>query len=138
LELGRWLKVNGEAIYGTRPFRVFGEGPVAVKAGSFGERHIKDFTARDIRFTTKGDVLYAIVLAWPGRQATIHTLKKPCPLVTGKVTGVSLLGHDGKLTWRRDAAGLTVALPDRKPCEHAYVLKIEGLRGLGFRAGPAE
>jgi alpha-L-fucosidase len=128
LAIGQWLKVNGEAIYGTRPFKVFGEGPTQVKEGHFGERGLGDFTAQDIRFTTKGGVLYATVLDWPGEQVTIKSLAKSSALARGEVTGVSLLGHDGKLEWSRDDRGLTVKMPAQRPCEFAFVLKIVGLR----------
>jgi len=129
-EMGEWLRVNGEAIYGTRPFKVFGEGPTEVKEGHFGERHIKEFTAQDVRFTTRGNVLYAIVLAWPREETTVKTLAKSCPLAGGTVSAVSLLGCDEKLTWVQNEGGLTVTMPGRKPCKHAFVLRIDGLTGL--------
>ena len=62
--MAAWMPVNGEAIFGTRPWKVFGEGTVKVKGGGFNEDKLK-YTAQDIRFTTKGEVLYAIALGWP-------------------------------------------------------------------------
>jgi alpha-L-fucosidase len=130
LEIGQWLAVNGEAIYGTRPFKVFGEGPTQVIGGSFGDTKRQVFTGQDIRFTTKGETLYAIALAWPGEQITIKSLAKSSPLVGGKVKDVRLLGNRGRLEWLRNEAGLTIELPAQKPCEHAFVLKISGLSDL--------
>ena len=133
LEIGRWLRVNGEAIYGTRPWVVFGEGPTQVVAGSFADTKRAAFTGQDLRFTCKGNALYAIALAWPGKELTIRSLAKSAGLAEGNVTGVALLGHDGKLTWSGTDAGLVVQMPDRKPCDHAYALKITGLRVEAFR-----
>ena len=124
LEIGQWLTVNGEAIYGTRPWKVYGEGPTEVIEGSFSDTQRTAFTGQDIRFTTKGDTLYAIVLAWPGEQIVIKSLGKSLSLWDQKVGSISLLGHTGQLEWSRDESGLAVKLPDRKPCEHAFVLKI--------------
>lgn len=62
LEIGRWLETNGEAIYGTRPWNIYGEGPTKVAGGSFKDTARQAFTRQDIRFTTKGNVLYAIAL----------------------------------------------------------------------------
>ena len=127
--VGCWLDVNGEAIYGTRPWTVFGEGPTKVVEGTFNDTKRQAFTGQDVRFTAKGPALYAIALAWPERQLTIHSLAKSAGLAQGEVTGVCLLGHDGKLDWRHDDQGLTIAMPDQKPCQHAYVFKISGVVG---------
>ena len=112
---------------------MFGEGPTQIKGGHFTEDPNKKMTARDIRFTVKGDALYAVLLDWPGRQAVIKTLgRSACP-VQGEIESISLLGGPGKLAFTRDDDALTVALPDNKPCDHAFVLKITGLKELAWR-----
>jgi len=124
LEIGRWLEVNGEAIYGTRPWKVYGEGPTQVEGGEFKEFKASPFTGRDIRFTTKGDVLYAIVLEWPGEETVIRSLSTDLRLYTRKVDSVELLGSDEPLEWIRNETGLRVKMPKSKPCDHAFTLKI--------------
>jgi alpha-L-fucosidase len=83
---------------------------------------VKRFTPEDIRFTTKGDTLYAIALAWPeDGKLTVRSLARGADLNVGSI---SLLGHEGPLTWNQSADGLEVTLPPEKPCDYAFSLKI--------------
>ncbi len=128
-DIGRWLKVNAEAIYGTRPWRVYAEGPTktrGIKRKKSGEESEqwdwrKPFTAADIRFTSKGDTLYAIALAWPEDGKL-----KVCSLAAsnGDVKQVSLLGYNGRLQWEQTTDGVVVVLPAEPPCADPLALKI--------------
>ena len=125
-EIGAWLQVNGAAIYGTRPWKIFGEGPTEVSEGSFTDTKRSDFTGEDIRFTTKGDALYAIALAWPGRQMAVRSLGQAAGFWNGPVGAVRLLGHDGPLSWTQTDQALVVDLPEQPPCAHAFVVEVRG------------
>jgi alpha-L-fucosidase len=126
LEIGEWLAVNGEAIYDSRPWKVYGEGPTAVVEGSFKDTAREAFTGRDVRFTTRGETLYAILLAWPeGGEAVIRSLATDLRLHEKRVGSVELLGCREPLRWSVRANGLHVKLPERKPCEHAFVLRVK-------------
>ena len=122
-EIGRWLAVNGEAVYGTRPWRVYGEGPTEVPEGAFTDTHRAAFTAEDIRFTQKDGAIYAICLARPQNEAHVRALAAGAgaPIVRS----VELLGLGEELAWRQDGAGLHIALPAELPGQHAFTFKIE-------------
>jgi alpha-L-fucosidase len=123
LDVGAWLNVNGESIYGTRPWRIYGEGPTKVAAGSFHDTDTTRYTAEDFRFTTKGDVLYAIGLGWPTNgEAVIHSLASA--VGNEHVRSVILVGSDAKLQFEQRADGLRVRLPDQAPGKYAYALRI--------------
>ena len=129
----QWMAVNSEGIYGTRPWRRFGESALSAAGSSgaadsgggqsFNESKRKGLGASDLRFMTKGGMLYAYFMGWPdGGSLKIRSL-------TGaNVEGVELLGH-GKVEFTQETDGLKVALPGMKPCEHAYGLKVMG-RGI--------
>jgi alpha-L-fucosidase len=124
--LASWMPANGAAIFGTRPFTVFGEGAPDVRgSANFNEQNARPYTAADIRFTTKGDTLYAIALGWPaGGKLTIRTLASGSPHYLREVGRVELLGARGTLPFERGAEGLVVTLPPDKPNEYAYALRI--------------
>jgi alpha-L-fucosidase len=123
LDVGTWLNVNGDAIYGTRPWRTYGEGPTKVAAGSFHDTDTAHYTTEDFRFTTKGDVLYAIGLAWPTNgEAMIRSLAATAG--SQSVRSVSLLGSDAKPKFEQRPDGLHVELPAQPPAKYAYVLRI--------------
>jgi alpha-L-fucosidase len=120
-QLAKWTAIHGEAIYGTRPWAVYGESAVKVKGGSFGENY--KYNAHEIRFTTKGASLYAIALGWP---ADGKLVVKSLAEEAGKINNVSLLGYDGKVDWQQNAEGLVVTLPEQKVSEYTCALKITG------------
>ena len=130
--LAAWMKLNGEAIFATRPWRTCGEGPTQVKAGSFGEGAESDFSAADIRFTQKAETLFAVVLDRPA--STSLTFKSLPANGAGTVERVELLATGAQLPFTRDTAGLTVSLPAAMPGEYAFAFRILG-RGLTVAEG---
>jgi alpha-L-fucosidase len=85
------------------------------------------YTGKDIRFTTKSDTLYAILMAWPGERAVVTSLATGQKL-NGKIAKVEMLGHKGDLKFTQDAEGLKVTMPAEQPCQYAFTLKITGLK----------
>ena len=121
-EVGRWFKVNGEAIYGTRPWYMFGEGKNRIGAHDLEST----LTVRDFRYTTKNGYLYAFVMDWPKRHQNPIVLPNLTEMNQriSNVISVELIGHDEDLEWENHGDGLHVTLPSKKPCDHAYALKI--------------
>ena len=107
-EVGAWMNLNGEAIYGTSPWRVTHEGDPPAP----------------IRFTAKGNAVYAICPAGPHPQVVIQALGKAA-VPDKTISSVSLLGSQDQVPWRQSAAGLTLTVPPALPCPHAFVYRIE-------------
>lgn len=125
-QIGQWLTVYGEAIFSTRPWKVFGEGPTEIGSGSFSDTKRSAFTSRDVRFTVKGNRLYAIVMAKPEHgQVLIKSLSDSLRLYPAKIESVELLGRPGQLEWNRSDAGLAVQLPADHALEGAFALRIK-------------
>ncbi len=125
LEIGKWLSINGEAIYNTRPWEVYGEGPTEVPEGSFTDTKRKDFSPKDIRFTQNGKNLYATLLAWNKGSVTIQSLKEGSSVSASDIKKISLLGDGSALEFTQSSKGLNISLPENPPCDHAFVLKLE-------------
>ncbi|MAI20223.1 MAG: alpha-L-fucosidase [Kiritimatiellaceae bacterium] len=123
-ELGAWLEVCGEAVYGTRPYEVFGE--VGEEWGKPNDVGYKTYvaTTKDIRFTRNkaNTVLYATLLEWPGEKAYIKTLGS---VDMDDVKSVKLIGVKQELHWKHTRDGMEVSLPEQPAYGFAYPIRIE-------------
>lgn len=125
-QIGRWIDVNGEAIYGTRPWKVWSEGPHRFMAGSFSTRKAAPpkFTPQDIRFTARGEAIYAIFLAWPEGEARIQSLGSRSSNAPARISEVRLLGESERIKWRQTPEALIIEPPRQKPCHDAFAFRI--------------
>ncbi|TSE07399.1 alpha-L-fucosidase [Aquimarina algiphila] len=125
-DMGAWLKVNGDAIYGTRPWTIFGEGPTRLPEGGHKVEKIKiAYTNTDIRFTKKSDKeIYAIVLDAPKDEIIIKSLTTQIGLLNSKIKNIQLLGSDEKIKWERNERGLVITVPKKLPTPYAHSFKI--------------
>jgi alpha-L-fucosidase len=128
-DIGDWLKLNGEAIYGTRPWRVFGEGPTKVAEGSFHDTDVQPYTPEDFRFTTKGGALYAIELGWPAQQGEVLIHSLASGLGQEKVQSIELLGSESKLKFQQREDGLHVSVPRSSLGKYAFAYRIQFASG---------
>jgi alpha-L-fucosidase len=131
-EIGQWMAVNSEGIYVTRPWHIYGEGPSTREAAApmsgagFNEGKNKPFTAEDIRFTAKGNAIYAFVLGWPADgKVSIDAMRSGSEHLKKSVSRVELVGRKSPLAFRQTAEGLQVTLPaDKAALPYAITLKI--------------
>ncbi|VGO12946.1 hypothetical protein PDESU_01500 [Pontiella desulfatans] len=123
--MGEWLEVNGEALFDTRPWKIYGEGPTKVSKGHHSEKHNKEAGAEDIRFTTKDGMLYATALGWPDDgRFSIESLAIGNPHEPRKVASVEFISGSNSVKWKQDREALHISVPGAKPCEAAYVFRI--------------
>jgi alpha-L-fucosidase len=123
-----WMRVNSEAIYATRPWKIYGEGPNMVKAGAFQGESIRKLGPEDVRFTRNkaNSVLYALLLGWPSTPITIRACGTAAATSPGRIVHVELLGFEGKLEWKQEAEALRVELPRgfQPAVDYGAVLKL--------------
>jgi alpha-L-fucosidase len=120
--------VNRESIFGTRPWKIFGEGPATagapIKDQGFNEGKGKPFTAADVRFTTKDGAIYAILLGIPSGPVSIKSLGRDAHLLDRDIARVELLGHPGALTWSQTPDALVIQPVIPAPCDYSLVYRI--------------
>jgi alpha-L-fucosidase len=131
-DIGAWMKLNSESIYGTRPWKIFGEGPAQaasaqLSAQGFNEGKGKPFTYEDIRFAVKGDILYATAMGWPGEgKLVIKALSRNSEYFPKEVQKAEWLPTKQSLSFERNENGLIISLPENTTdhMNYANVIKI--------------
>jgi alpha-L-fucosidase len=127
------MDVHGEGIHGTRPWKVYGEGPSVtgeIPRGQFGgAKDVRPYTSEDMRFVKKGDTLYVFIMASPESGSTvIKSLASNSPQLDGRKVGrITLLGHHSALKWEQDEQGLNVKLPAAPSTSLPVALRIRGV-----------
>ena len=128
-EIGKWTPANGEGIYGSRPWKVYGEGPSTQKnqaKGQFGGvKDVRPYEASDIRFTTKGETLYAFCMSAPKGDIKITSLGKSSKLNNKAIASVKILGSNANLAWKQEEGALVITKPTKLPNWQVVTFKIE-------------
>lgn len=126
VKIGNWLKLNGEAIYNTRPFKVYGEGTFSMNATTGKKRYadyLYAFTAKDIRFTTKKNTIYVLTLDWPGNGKTVKIQNLNSKEIKN-IKSISFLASGEQVKWKQDESGLYITTPSQPIGEYAYAFKV--------------
>ena len=128
-DIAKWTPANGEGIYGTRPWKIYGEGPSTVKKqekGHFGGvKDVRPYESTDIRFTTKGETIYAFCMGRPAADVKITSLGKSSNLISKPVVSVKMLGSKDKLTWKQEGDALVISKPSKLPDWQVVTFKVE-------------
>ena len=122
-----WFAVNGEAIYGTRPWKVYGEGSTRIPSGSFGEKNAKPFTPSDFRFAAKGEKLFVFAMGWPDADIEIKSLGKAAGLWTNHIARITMIGSDERIQYSRENQRLVIRRPKHQASEYATVFRIDAV-----------
>ena len=123
-----WIPDNGEAIYGTRPWKIYGEGPSTKnqEKGVFGGvKDVRPYESKDVRFTTKGETLYAFCMKNPAGDIKIASLGKDSKVCGKQVSSVKMLGSKEKLKWNQNSDALVITKPSKLPDWEVVTLKVE-------------
>ncbi|NNM84260.1 MAG: alpha-L-fucosidase [Phycisphaerales bacterium] len=126
-QLAQWFPINGEAIYATRPWKIFGEGALKIAKGwGNGLNTTKNLGPDDFRFTRNkaGTAVYAIFLGWQPKEFVIRSFGLAADTKPGKALSVELLGSHEKLSWKQTAQSLTITSPKHKPGEYAHAFRV--------------
>ena len=126
LGVGDWLKVNGEAIYETRPFKIYGEGPKRMASSGHFVQMVSEYNAENLRFTTKDNNLYVIQMGWLGshKEFTVNCLNHN-NLANTQIKEISVIGSNESIRWERSDEGLKIRTPFKAPNKSAVVFKID-------------
>ena len=140
-DIKAWLDVNGTSIYGTRPWKTFGEGPLADAANPLNAQGFNEgnnYSSKDVRYAQRSDTLFATIMRWPaGKTFTFKSLGKSSDYYSGKVASLQLLGY-GDVSYTENVCGITVTLPDVKPNDIAPVFLLTFVPGTDTPATLAE
>lgn len=119
-----WTAIHGEAIFDSRPWKVYGEGPTAVPQGLFSERKMKPFTAEDVRFTAKGDKVFVFCLGWPERDIVIRALGGKAGFWQRKIERIRILGSEERVVWSVDDEALHIRRPEQRVSEWTLAFEV--------------
>jgi alpha-L-fucosidase len=122
-----WFAVNGETIYGTRPWKIYGEGPTKAPSGSFGEKGAKPFTASDFRFATRGNSLFVYAMGWPEGDLRVQSLGRAAGLWDKNIARIVLAGSEEKIHYTRETDALVIRRPKHRPGDYASVFRIDAV-----------